>query len=148
MKKERVLEILRNARPILVTSYVPFIADDRQGGHCVAGCVSKGAGHISGNWPDMTVLRFLDAHARALHPECAGAVLPRPERYTWEGCVSFDKFDSFPAIFVNNHLGKEAVLQVVDSAILELETRLAVPSDEKKEETATVGLTEHAMMSL
>ncbi len=40
-------------------------------------------------------------------------------------CGCQDEFNDNPAVFVNNHLGKQAILQVFDATILEAEIRLA-----------------------
>lgn len=113
-----ILEGIKKARAILADHYVPWITDDGKGGHCAAGALSVAFDkEIYGKvpYPAQTVITET---ARALHPELAGMVARRPSDSSF---VGHDSFDEWPFVYVNNHLGKEAILRVFDVAILEAE---------------------------
>ncbi len=109
---EGVLARTKVAREMLANCWVPWSTDDGEGGHCQIGCLIRAF-----NWGTgyATASRAVREAAFRLHQDLAGARRPRPD------CSCPDDFNSDPAIFVNNQLGKEAILAVYDEAILQLE---------------------------
>jgi len=55
--------------------------------------------------------------ARRLHPELDGMIARRQVH----GSFDLDFFDLAPAVYINNHLGKGAILSVYDDEIARLE---------------------------
>ena len=109
------LEILREARALLEKSYVRWTVDDDHGGHCALGCFNIASGLYVGTFPSTDAWRIIEDSAKRLHPELVGKWRPRNIQST------YDEFDEAPAVFVNNQLGKEAILEVFNDAILHLE---------------------------
>lgn len=128
MSIENTLKILRDARALLAEHYVPWTTDDGRGGHCQLGCLWE-----AWSW-NPCLKQFTEPNgcveraARALHPELAGCSMERSDGL---GRECFDHFDQFPAVYVNNQLGKEAILRVYDAAILDLEIAAAFSAVEK-----------------
>lgn len=108
-----MLERLKAARALLATAYVPWTTDDGRGGHCQWGCLQQ-VGVRSLYSPEH---KQIEEACRALFPELRGRSARRP----LAGICELEKFDEAPAIFVNNHVGKEAILRAYDAAILDLE---------------------------
>jgi hypothetical protein len=128
-----LLQALREARALLETSYIKWMATDYQGGHCAIGCLQIAARfHVV----FVEAMKLTNEAARRLHPELKGAEAPRLEVFfevkdgqyvrgvTGRLSCLMDRFDEIPAVFVNNHLGKEAILEVMDDAILHEELRV------------------------
>lgn len=144
MTDQKFLTILTEARSVLAESYIKWYLQDSKGGHCAAGSVL----HKADDMPHyLTVMDKLNAVAKQLHPELTGQSAPRKDPLgiynPLAGAVQFsrDYFDSHPVVYVNNHLGKEAVLAVFDAAILDVELKLAsavVPEEVPEQEYATV----------
>ena len=118
----QLLDVLKRSRDILDANYVKWFMSDGSGGHCARGSVLAAMGiHIFLEPWDAAFpcLDVLDQHAKALHPELVGHIAER-EFGMW-----LDRFDEYPLPYINNQLGKAATLAVFDSAILEVELRLA-----------------------
>ncbi len=109
---EGVLERTKVAREMLANCWVPWTTNDGRGGHCQIGCLIRAFYWRPGY---ETASRAVREAALRLHRDLAGARRPRPD------CGCPDDFNSDPAVFVNNQLGKEAILAVYDEAILQLE---------------------------
>lgn len=113
-----MLERLKAARALLATAYVPWTRSDGHGGHCQLGCLAK-AGVLGDVQESPEHLKVADI-CRALFPELRGATARRLANGMYK-----EAFDDFPAVYVNNHLGKEAILRAYDAAILDLEIAAA-----------------------
>lgn len=129
MPFELTIEQLRDARAILDKGYIPFVQDNHAGGYCAAGAIAKAvfgtAEPTISQLQDLlpccwccdewhVLLERLNSAARHMYPKLKGAELPRPSG-------GYDQFNRMPIVFVNNHLGKEAVLACFDEAITRLE---------------------------
>lgn len=128
MNKQEMLEKLTAARAILAEHWIPWKTSDFNGGHCHLGCVGIAFGGGYQNWIDFpAVVIILDEAAKRLHPELMG------EQRRREGCRGLmDHFHKTPAVFVNNHLGKEAVLAVYDDVIAALEVAVLYEEETAK----------------
>ncbi len=109
-----MLMILQETRKLLEVCYVPWTTDNGNGGRCVLGCV-RVASELARCEASM---QPLDRSAIRLHPELIGKVAIH------HGNMSPYSFDAWPAIYINNQLGKAAILDVVDDAIIQEELRL------------------------
>ena len=128
-------ELFKKVREELKAHYVPLVADERNNtrnysgtgeGCCVWGAICR-VGPASYTDRDL-MLQKLDTIALKMFPELKGKQTLRSQS---EPLKSFpggsqdlghgedfpDRFDPFPAVYVNNHLGKEAILKVVSRAI-------------------------------
>jgi hypothetical protein len=132
MIKSEALSVIRKARKILDRSYVKWTVDNDKGGHCQLGAFSLASGLSSLQALDSTIYAHVDAAAVRLHPELAGSIFKRAD--PWGGK---DYFDRFPAVFINNHLGKEAILAVYDDVIAQLETAVLCKQEAAKQTTET-----------
>ncbi len=121
------LTTLKRAREILAETYCAWWSDHPDGvRHCAGGAVDAAGGNAYRS------LSYLAQTARAIRPELHGKTGKRLENGNW--C---DNFDMNPVVFINNQLGKAAILQVFDAAILEAEIRLAsapIPEPEPDEQ--------------
>ena len=122
MKSE--LEVLCAARELLAERYVKWTVDDDAGGHCSLGCIGLAStGHANARASNATVL--VNRACERLHPELQGKTAPRMEYAgIFMDCGLEDFFDTHPMVFVNNQLGKEAILACFDDAILHEEMRV------------------------
>lgn len=119
MKKAEQLEKLMAVREMLSRVWIPWATSDGRGGHCQLGCLMRlDAWDLCG---------LIDAAALRLHPDLKGATYVRP------GCTHEYEFESAPAIFVNNSLGKEAILAVYDDAIAQLEVAVLCEREQANE---------------
>lgn len=145
MTTSKMLTIIREARQLLSERWIPWVAGDGKGGHCHVGCLWVAAGvqalgfnslrhrpryiipegDLSEEPPGYVDIaedlseeprRYVDDVARDLHPELIGCRAARTRPFG-----TSDDFDRTPGLFVNNHLGKEAILAVYDEAIARLE---------------------------
>lgn len=109
-----VIENLRAMRDMLAVCYVPWTTDDQKGGHCAAGVIQK---VVNGCYtPEFHIFfGLLNGAAQRCHPALKGVAVERPAEFQFIGKA--DMFDLSPAIYVNNHLGKDAILAVFDDAI-------------------------------
>ncbi len=132
------LSVLKRAREILEETYCAWWTTHPDGvHHCAMGAVERAS--ETSYWeapPD--IWPALDLTSWALHPELRGRLGIRLENGT-----HCDNFEHAPTVFVNNQLGKEAILQVFDTAILEAEIRLASapmpePEPDEQDEKAAV----------
>jgi len=126
MKSE--LEVLRDARELLAQCYVKWTVDDDAGGHCAMGCVNLARVGYASVAPVKgdNALDLVNRACERLHPELQGKRAPRMEYYDgiFMDCGHEDFFDTHPMVFVNNQLGKEAILACFDDAILHEEMRV------------------------
>lgn len=144
MDKAELLSIIRQARALLAERWIPWMTGDGKGGHCHVGCL----GVVTGEMPlggDVFSMRinvsFLDGSAfmvacdaidkiaRELHPELEDAVGARPDLAYM---CSTERFGQNPGVFVNNQLGKEAILRVYDEAISRLELEVLCEEEAAK----------------
>lgn len=107
---------LKGARDILDKSYIKHRVNDGQGGVCAQGALIK---QLNANPavlnPEFCLLHeILVRNAKALHPELTGRIYYNNSHFG-------TSFDVSPVVFINDYLGKEEILKVFDSAILELE---------------------------
>ena len=118
-----VLEVLNKARAILATNYCKWVTDDGRGHHCASGAISVAASGRAAAAEMNSIRETIRASAIRLHPELAGACRPRLNmRGTDFVDMGFhDRFELDPMIFVNNQLGQQAILEVFDDAIQNLE---------------------------
>ena len=139
------IEMLQCVRKELEAHYVPLVYDERDGyrnysgtgeGCCVLGAL--------GRCHAMELRRSLDKLAVKLHEELIGVsrqrLLAIPSGATPLGLSDKEGSDSFnenPALYVNNHLGKAAILAVIDEAI-RAETEGAENAAMRKEMLAAV----------
>jgi hypothetical protein len=129
MPDTETLTILRAARNLLDKSYIKWNPDDGKGGHCAIGAICKVALHMG--YYTTPIRELIDAECIALHPELVGKVAPR-ENTVFYG----DTFSLNPTVYVNNQLGKAAILAVFDSCILNLELKLS-PAPEETHDRST-----------
>lgn len=147
MNKAEILTIIRKARELLAERWIPWRLGDASGGHCQAGCIWVALGimecefggpaiYISAKSYEnyRAVQDFIDATARDLHPELVGCIRPRCGQF-WRVHLD-DSFDRYPAVFVNNQLGKEAILAVYDEAISRLELAVLCEEEAAKDQFA------------
>lgn len=135
MDKQDMLTKLKAARALLAEHWIPWKTSDSKGGHCHLGCVGIAFGGAYQDWIDFPAVRYiLDAAAKRLHPELIG------EQRRREGCHGLmDHFHLTPAVFVNNHLGKDAILAVYDDVISALEVAVLY-EEETAKHAARAGL--------
>lgn len=114
------LEILQSARNLLKDHYIPWY-QYKDGGYCAVGAIL----HFD-RGQFYQIVDLTNSVATKLHPELRGCIKPRLDN----SCGVADHFDSNPTVFVNNQLGKEAILEVFDKAIETLEAEL-VPAVEE-----------------
>lgn len=134
MTSRDMLSAIAMARVILDERYIKWCSDNGHGGHCHMGCLNLVFGALVENTESTSF--FMDSVAREMHQDLFGAEKPR----LYGG---LDKFDVWPCVFINNHLGKEAILEVYDEAMLRLELEIlceevARTVDVKQEEARTV----------
>ena len=115
------LELLKETRALLDAKFTKWRACEVIAGetrYCHIGAVEHVCGAVHKvPWEQYAdVIDAIDNACRALHPELRGQSRPRGHGDTWE-----DHFDSTPGVFVNNQLGKEAILAAYDHAIAQLE---------------------------
>ncbi len=130
MTKQQTLLMLESARDLLAASYIPWSLDNGRGGHCQAGCLSlvvrKAVPESSSYWVSFnSAYLLLEVAARRLHPEAAGASAHRPGG-------GLDYFDFSPPIYVNNHMGKDSILEVYDVAIADLAVEVLCEEESAK----------------
>ena len=121
-------EALQAVRAELEKHYVPLVLDERKDtlrnysgtgeGCCVQGAVYR----TNTSTYDYKIMDVLHNSARELFPGLHGATRHRslsvPDGREVDGTDNWeDCFNMFPAVYVNNHLGKEAILRVIDHAI-------------------------------
>ena len=112
------LGILKAARDIISNHWCADRTHDGNGNHCATGAILVAKGMdpatscVSMSSPEIVSVN--DA-ARRLHPELRGLSAIHRRNYEKYG------FDRYPAIFVNNELGQQAILEVFDDAIATLE---------------------------
>lgn len=112
--KKTLLGLLTETRDLLAEHFCKWEADGPNGTHCAMGAIRKVGGRY--DTPRYTALKEAsEASARELYPKLTGAHKPRRDRQLRD-----DYFDSFPLVFVNNHLGKKPTLAVFDHAIAKL----------------------------
>lgn len=125
MNDTQILEQLRAARALLDKSYVKWTRNDGRGGHCAYGVLDLCTGvECRENVAFQMAEVILTRNAIALHPELVGACAPRGDELAW-----VEHFDMWPLAYVNNQTDKATTLAVFDAAILELEIKLASPSE-------------------
>jgi hypothetical protein len=126
-------ELLQAVRRELEAHYVPLVLDERQDarnysgtgeGCCVMGALRRVTRRV--DWGTIIDIRgAIRASAGELFKELEGTQRHRslalplgvtPGDYDGSKC-SIDDFSIDPATYVNNHLGKEAILSVIDHAI-------------------------------
>lgn len=114
------IDFMKEVRDLLATCWIPWKTDDERGGHCQLGAfqkVSKQRGMVfCRQSPEVD---FIEATAHRLHPELWGCSAERMD--FWGGN---DSFNTSPAVYINNHLGKDAILAVYDAAIQDLKNQL------------------------
>jgi len=116
-----ILNDLINVRNLLDATFIQWTRDDYNGRHCVVGCIDVVAYTDHFGEPSKNATSLNEAvheAARRLHPELRDAERPRADFQD-----ETDRFNSHPAIYVNNHCGKEAILKVLDYAIAQKEDR-------------------------
>ena len=122
------IERLKEARTVLDRTYVKWYQDNGAGGHCAIGSVGyvaqKRLTTRNNTDPEIIaareVVELLNVMARILYPQYSGRVEKRAIPTIEYGD---DSFNIGPVVFLNNHVGKEAVLAVFDATILDLEIR-------------------------
>ncbi len=115
MTKAEMLDVVFRTRALLEVSYIPYKLTDGAGGRCHWGCLNLiQQGHELAWLLDDPALAYLDKVAVRLYPES--------ELY------------SFPSVFVNNKLGKEAILAVYDAAIAQLQVAVLCEEEAEKRE--------------
>ena len=126
------LSALKESKSILDRSYVKWTRDNGRGGHCALGALELGGG----SYPVVQrLVASVDAACVSLYPELKGASAPRLGNAVYPN----DYFESSPTAFVNNQLGKEAILKAFDAAILELEIEIAAMEPPEQEPVVTTG---------
>lgn len=123
------LQILKEARDILYRSYIKWRTSDDQGGYCAQGAINMARfgdpDDFSSAWNQLPMVSMVERAANRLYPELSGATAIRPDG-------RMDKFDFCPIVYVNNQLGKKAVLAVFDDAIQHEELRLLCEDEAAK----------------
>lgn len=136
------LQVLRAARQELATHHVPLVFDERLHrtevrnysgtgqGCCINGAVTRAQCKSRFDDRSAYIVSIVSASCRELYPGWRGAKLKRlgavdgelikAFNYYWDREM-WDWFDHAPALFVNNHLGKSAILAAMDHAIAKLE---------------------------
>lgn len=122
MTKKQILETIKSARVWLAKHYVPWTREDANGDGCQLGALHHAMGRPTCRYEaNLIVDRFEKDHiapvARRMHPELTGQKRPRLPG----GFYTLDDFEYSPAVFVNNQLGKEAILAVYEEAIAQYE---------------------------
>ncbi len=134
MKIEEQIELLQQARDLLRETYVPWTSDDKKGGHCHIGCLIAVYAKVNNVMPWVLsgvggLDKVVDDVARRMYPDLTGARALRKVK-SKHGTVH-DFFDIWPAVYVNNQLGKEAILGVYDEAIRSLKEDLRISEEMK-----------------
>lgn len=142
---QKTLDLLKAARKLLAEHWIPFNLFDDTGGVCQLGALKKAQAFmlcpptlrhkITIDFEDAEIVvpvrtsvqqhrealaAYREARcaiilvSRELHPELIGQVKHRSDG------AGMDCFDQHPAIYINNHLGKDAILAVFDVAIARL----------------------------
>lgn len=128
---------LHEARTCLAAGFCKYYGRDADGNHCGVGALAEvfGMYDVYGLRPSYNgtpigtenefqgLMKVLEETARSLYPELKGAEAIRPN-LTVRG-DPFDSFDNCPLVYLNNVLGREAVLEVYDTAIARLARTLA-----------------------
>ncbi len=128
MSKSEMLDVVRRARELLARTWVPGIrhtdyiygvVPTEHGGHCHLGCLEVVRRIDSGNLDPFEdpISRLLDEVAVRLRPESAIG----------------SRF-GLPAVYVNNVLGRDAIVAVYDAAIEDLELAVLCEEEEAKKE--------------
>jgi hypothetical protein len=115
-----VLGVLQHARAILATNYCKWTNDDGHGNHCASGAIRVASSHV---FYCLDILAITNDSAIRLHPELKGAGSRRLNLVNGEllDIGLTDWFDDCPTVYVNNQLGQQAILEVFDDAIANLE---------------------------
>lgn len=106
MTKAVTVRYLNAARKLLEAGFIRWREDDGKGGYCASGALMKAASYRRFT----ELVQITNGAARELFPSCTNTSKPRRDG-------RFESFDYFPTVFVNNHLGKKAILRVFDRAI-------------------------------
>lgn len=107
MTKAVTVRYLNAARKFLEAGFIRWIMEDGKGGYCATGALMKAAASYR---QFNELVQITNGAARELFPSCTNTSKPRRDG-------RFESFDYFPTVFVNNHLGKKAILRVFDRAI-------------------------------
>lgn len=124
--------LLQKLRAEMEAHYVPLVLDERDGyrnySRTGQGCCVQGGCHRVAPRDVTNMMEALDDAARELFPELEGKIAQRRDAVpNGKLARGFDKtgtdhFDYTPAVYINNHLGKEAVLRLIDRAIERVES--------------------------
>jgi hypothetical protein len=114
--RDKLIENLKEARALLEKCWIPWSLRDGKGGHCHLGVCQRITDVLSiqGRREYVEMVETIDDASVRLHPELKGQVSPRPY-------YGNDAFNCTPAVYINNQLGKEAILDVYDDEIARLE---------------------------
>ncbi len=143
-----MLDVITKARGLLDKGYIKWRMCDGKGNYCASGAVAmcSGAKHeprtktvrfTSGHGMWMAAMTYVDGLARQMYPDLKGKVAARQDS------VALDYFNVTPMVYLNNQVGKEAVLEVFDEAIRRLTpvvTMAPVPAEWKAVEKETVNV--------
>jgi hypothetical protein len=124
MTNEKLAAFLQEVRDLLAVAWIPWKMFDFNGGHCQYGCALAVLEKTDILFDFAGAMDYVDRTAQLLHPELRGAVAKRDDSR-----FAKDKFNSTPAVYVNNHLGKDAILAVYDAAIASLRAPVNDPVD-------------------
>lgn len=124
------LTVLEKTREMLSWAYIPWKKWDSLGGYCQLGCYEKTCKDLAAEkvviryvpyvptWAEGSAMKEIEQAAICLHPQLVGAFAVRLDG------AGQDDFNDAPAVYVNNHLGKEAILRVYDEAIRVVRERI------------------------
>lgn len=139
MTKQECLSTFYAARKLLAERYCKWtiydVTSDRQ---CQLGCIHSCFGtafpqHV------MDAAKLVNESARRMYPDLDGIEVERRQSGIETPTGLFDSFDKSPAVFVNNHLGKDAILAVYDDVIAALEVAVLY-EEETAKHAARAGL--------
>lgn len=131
---------LHEARTCLAAGFCRYYGRDEIGNHCGVGALAEVLGMYDtfGLRPSyngtaagteeefITLMTILNHTAWDLYPELKGAEAVRPNLTT--SGLPFDCFDTFPLVYLNNVLGRNAVLEIYDTTISRLARTLPAPA--------------------